>query len=396
MKRWYLHICTKIPNGWTDIEHFSSCTPPFKSELPFIVKWKELRNSAPSFHWLSSSIFTYCSSSSRIRDTSSHLHYMMFQTIQIIYFLWGYDPGNMSLSFIAELSPVYCCLVLTFFNVFLCCKVFQFFWVDLFFISLSVSSSNRTRPNFFHPLLFIGLPLFLSNLLVKSFNQTLPNFFQPLFFTSVPRFLISLSANWSSATRPNFFQLLVLKILLRTSRINLYGWPSSTPSTVFNWTGTKDESLRPPTDQSSRIFLLKYLARLSPLDKVWSSNLDWLLVEKASKLVVTLAADADDDDDLPVFRDCSFVSIDDPLLMRKLFKVCSTDWENTSSAPGWVGLAWESKISEATTTNRMKQGLVIKIFFGCPVFLDWWPGWKKLALYGRSEQYWPTSGIARC
>ena len=99
--------------------------------------------------------------------------------------------------------------------------------------------------------------------------------------------------------------------------------------------------------------------------------MDWLLVEKASKLVVTLAADADDDDDLPVFRDCSFVSIDDPLLMQKLFKVRSTDWENTSSAPGWVGLAWESKISEATTTNRMKQGLVIKIFFGCPVFLDW-------------------------
>ena len=23
----------------------------------------------------------------------------------------GYDPGNMSMSFIAELSPVYCCLV---------------------------------------------------------------------------------------------------------------------------------------------------------------------------------------------------------------------------------------------------------------------------------------------
>ena len=49
--------------------------------------------------------------SSRIRDTYSHLHCMMFQTIQTIYFLWGYDPGNMSVSFIAELSPVYCCLV---------------------------------------------------------------------------------------------------------------------------------------------------------------------------------------------------------------------------------------------------------------------------------------------
>ena len=50
---------------------------------------------------------------SRIGNTSSHLHNMMFQTIQTIYFLWGYDPGNMSMSFIAELSPVYCCLVST-------------------------------------------------------------------------------------------------------------------------------------------------------------------------------------------------------------------------------------------------------------------------------------------
>ena len=56
-----------------------------------------LRNSASSFHWLSSSIFNVCSLS-RIRYTSSHLHYMMFQTIQTIYFLWGYDPDNMSVS----------------------------------------------------------------------------------------------------------------------------------------------------------------------------------------------------------------------------------------------------------------------------------------------------------
>ena len=56
-----------------------------------------LRNSASSFHWLSSSIFKYLFvRSSRIRDTSSHLHYMMFQTIQTIYFVRGYDPGNMS------------------------------------------------------------------------------------------------------------------------------------------------------------------------------------------------------------------------------------------------------------------------------------------------------------
>ena len=35
---------------------------------------------------------------SRIGDISSHLHYMMFPSIQTIYFLWGYDPGNMTVS----------------------------------------------------------------------------------------------------------------------------------------------------------------------------------------------------------------------------------------------------------------------------------------------------------
>ena len=45
----------------------------------------------------------------------------MFQTIQTINFLWGYDPGNMSVSFIAELSPVYCCLGLT---------VYAFLWTN--------------------------------------------------------------------------------------------------------------------------------------------------------------------------------------------------------------------------------------------------------------------------
>ena len=64
-----------------------------------------LRNSVSSFHWLSSSIFNVRRRSSRIRDTSSHLHYMMFQTIQIKYFLWGYDPGNMSVS-VSNLTPL--------------------------------------------------------------------------------------------------------------------------------------------------------------------------------------------------------------------------------------------------------------------------------------------------
>ena len=102
----------------------------------------KLRNSASSFHWLSSSIFTVClfvcRRSSRIGDTSSHLHYMMFQTIQTIYFLWGYDPGNMSVSTYAELSPVYRCLVSLFFYV--CCFLF-------YFLSLSVSLFTFCRFN---------------------------------------------------------------------------------------------------------------------------------------------------------------------------------------------------------------------------------------------------------
>ena len=35
---------------------------------------------------------------SRIGNTYSHLHYMMFQSIQTIYLLGGYDPANMSVS----------------------------------------------------------------------------------------------------------------------------------------------------------------------------------------------------------------------------------------------------------------------------------------------------------
>ena len=47
---------------------------------------------------LSSAIGSLFVCLSRIGDTSSHLHYMMFPTIQTIYFLWVYDPGNKSVS----------------------------------------------------------------------------------------------------------------------------------------------------------------------------------------------------------------------------------------------------------------------------------------------------------
>ena len=109
-----------------------------------------LRDSASSFHWLSSSIFSCLLS--RIGNISSHLHYMMFPSIQTIYFLWGYDPGNMSasnISSVAELSPVYCCLV-----IFLChcgnwCRSFpsvdrptQLIFIGLVFVSLSSADVN--------------------------------------------------------------------------------------------------------------------------------------------------------------------------------------------------------------------------------------------------------------
>ena len=67
-------------------------------EATFVNSKKKLRNSASSFHWLSSSIFNVRRSSSRIRDISSHLYYL-------------YDVS------VAELSPVYCCLVELYFAI---------------------------------------------------------------------------------------------------------------------------------------------------------------------------------------------------------------------------------------------------------------------------------------
>ena len=75
-----------------------------KSQMP--LNWTALHQDSMHgleaevlvLNWLSSSILFVVRRSPRIRDTSSHLHYMMFQTIQTIYILCGYDPGNMSVS----------------------------------------------------------------------------------------------------------------------------------------------------------------------------------------------------------------------------------------------------------------------------------------------------------
>ena len=47
-----------------------------------------------SIGWVALSSVVHCSS--RIGTISSHLPYLMFPSIQTIYFLWGYDPGNVS------------------------------------------------------------------------------------------------------------------------------------------------------------------------------------------------------------------------------------------------------------------------------------------------------------
>ena len=83
---------------WQILDVHGQCLHNCETQPPSSIGWVAL-----------SSVFVQLLS--RIGNTSSHLHYMMFQTIQTIYFLWGYDPGNMSVSFIAELSPVYCCLL---------------------------------------------------------------------------------------------------------------------------------------------------------------------------------------------------------------------------------------------------------------------------------------------
>ena len=47
--------------------------------------------------WVALSLLVVCLYV-RIGNISTYVHYMMFWTIQTIYFLWGYDPGNMSVS----------------------------------------------------------------------------------------------------------------------------------------------------------------------------------------------------------------------------------------------------------------------------------------------------------
>ena len=78
----FLTIFYYFDNFWTIFDIFLYC----KTQPPASIGWVAL-----------SSVIG-CSSSSRIRDTSSHLHHMMFPSIQTIYFLYGYDPGNESVS----------------------------------------------------------------------------------------------------------------------------------------------------------------------------------------------------------------------------------------------------------------------------------------------------------
>ena len=68
-----------------------------KVRLQFIeIKYCETQPQA-SIGWVALFSVVRCRLSC-IGNISSHLHYMMFLSIQTIYFLWGYDPGNMSVS----------------------------------------------------------------------------------------------------------------------------------------------------------------------------------------------------------------------------------------------------------------------------------------------------------
>ena len=74
-----------------------------------------LRDSASSFNWLSSSIFSYCRSvvphrwhllSSLLYDVSKHTNHIFSVRI------WSWQHVSVNISSGAELSPVYCCLVI--------------------------------------------------------------------------------------------------------------------------------------------------------------------------------------------------------------------------------------------------------------------------------------------
>ena len=84
------------------------------------VNASKLRDSASSFHWLSSSIFSYCSSfvphrwhrlSSPLYDVSVHTNHI-FSVERI----WSWQHFSVNISSVAELSPVYCCLVCIYFS----------------------------------------------------------------------------------------------------------------------------------------------------------------------------------------------------------------------------------------------------------------------------------------
>ena len=91
---------------------------------------QELRDSASSFHWLSSSIFSCCCLSfvvphrwhllsSPLYDVSEHTNHIFSVRI------WSWQHVSVNISSVAELSPVYCCLVFFFFRGQLCICAIQ-------------------------------------------------------------------------------------------------------------------------------------------------------------------------------------------------------------------------------------------------------------------------------
>ena len=83
---------------WNIFRFLSCFTGNFWIVLNWVAFWGIYCETQPpaSIGWVALSSVVRLSS--RIGNISSHLHYMMFPSIQTIYFLWGYDPGTMTVS----------------------------------------------------------------------------------------------------------------------------------------------------------------------------------------------------------------------------------------------------------------------------------------------------------
>ena len=102
---------------WWRVQALSKITRFANTLSCLSLFWRQKRHNCEtqliSFHWQSSSIFIVCRLP-RNRHTSSLLHCMMFldHTKHIFSVrIWSWQHVSANISSVAELSPVYCCLV---------------------------------------------------------------------------------------------------------------------------------------------------------------------------------------------------------------------------------------------------------------------------------------------